>query len=123
MAGLCGANGQPPGDAQVSQALDRMVDAVSAPLTVPDAVAAEPQLLARQRIEFLNIPIVFDDEMSLRSKRHLDIDGLRAVGTAARSRPGFDRLHGDQISSKPPLLNAGARPEAVTNQQDQNRMK
>lgn len=26
--GLGGANGQPPGDAQVSQALDRMVDAV-----------------------------------------------------------------------------------------------
>jgi len=31
-----------------------------APLTVSDAVPAEPELLARQRIEFLNIPIVFD---------------------------------------------------------------
>ncbi|HJV67638.1 protein tyrosine phosphatase family protein [Ideonella sp.] len=31
-----------------------------APLSVPDAVAAEPELLARQHIEFLNVPIAFD---------------------------------------------------------------
>lgn len=32
-----------------------------APLTVPDAVPTEPQLLARQHIDFLNIPIAFDN--------------------------------------------------------------
>lgn len=31
-----------------------------APLTLPDAVRDEPELLARQHIDFLNIPIAFD---------------------------------------------------------------
>lgn len=35
-----------------------------APMSVPDAVAAEPELLARQRIEFLNIPIDFGEPSS-----------------------------------------------------------